>query len=341
MIPVNQNRFLERITMFQPFGKPCCAALLLLAGAATLGGNAAAQNFPTKPIRIVMPFTPGGSTDLLARVIAQKMTEKWGPQNIVDNKPGAATIVATEFMAKSPPDGYTMLFVTTAFAINPSLYKKLPYDTVRDFAPVVLMTSAANVLVAHPALPANSVRELIKIAKTRPGELTYASAGSGTAAHVSIELLQTMAGIKLEHVPYKGIPQASVDVMSGQVSMLITSLPNALPYMKMGKMKALGLTTAKRSAIAPAIPTIAESGVPGYEASGWQGMITVAGTPRDIINKLNAEIVAILQMPDVREKLAADGSEFIGSSPEQFAAHLKSEISKWAKVVQDSGAKVD
>jgi tripartite-type tricarboxylate transporter receptor subunit TctC len=303
--------------------------------------SAHAQSYPARPVRIVMPFTAGGATDLLARVLGQKLTERWGQQVIVDNKPGAGTIVASEYTAKAPPDGYTLLFVTTAFAINPGLYRKLPYDTLADFAPVILISSSANALVAHPSLPANSVRELIRLAKARPGELAYASAGSGTAAHVSVELLQTMAGIKLEHIPYKGIPQASVDVFSGQVPLMITALPNGLPFVRGGKIKALGVTTAKRASIAPDIPTIAEGGVPGYDAGTWQGIVTAAGVPRELVNRLYAEIAAILQMPDVKEKLAADGSELIAAPPDRFAAHLRSEITKWGKVVRESGAKAD
>lgn len=299
-----------------------------------------AQTYPSRPVRIVMPFTAGGSTDLLARVLAQKLTERWGQQTIVENRPGAATIVASEFVAKAPPDGHTLLFVTTAFAINPGLYPKLPYDTLKDFAPVILISTSANTLVAHPALPVSGMGDLIRLAKARPGALAYATAGSGTAAHVSVELLQAMAGIRLEHIPYKGIPQASVDVMSGQVPLMITSLPNALPYVRSGKLKALGITTRTRAAIAPEIPAIAES-VPGYDAATWQGIVTGAGVPRPIVDRLYAEIAAIVQMPDVREKLAAEGSEFVGAPPDRFSAQLRAEIAKWDKVIKASGARPD
>jgi tripartite-type tricarboxylate transporter receptor subunit TctC len=314
------------------------ALLCLITACMTM--PATAQNYPTRTIRLIVPFTAGGASDIQARIIGQKLTERWEQQVIADNRPGGTTVLATELTAKAPADGHTILFVTTAFAINPSL-RKVPYDILRDFAPVIYLSASPNILVAHPSLSINNARDLIRLAKTRPGELNYASAGAGTAAHVSIELLQIMGGIKLTHIPYKGISQAFVDLISGQVSLLVTSPVAALPFVRQGKIKAIAVTTAKRSKAAPEVPTVAEAGIPGYEASGWQGLVAPAGVPRDIVMKLYNEIHSIMQLPEVKERLANDGSEYVGGAPDAFAAHIRTEHAKWAKVVKASGATVD
>ncbi|MBX3664279.1 MAG: tripartite tricarboxylate transporter substrate binding protein [Burkholderiales bacterium] len=299
-----------------------------------------AQTYPARTIRLIVPFTAGGASDIQGRLIAQKLSERWGQQVIVENRPGGTTVLATDMTARAAADGYTILFVTTAFAINPSL-RKVPYDIFSDFSPVIYLSSSPNMLVAHPSVPANNAADLIKLAKARPGELNYASAGAGTAAHVSVELMQIMGGIKLTHIPYKGISQAFLDLMSGQVSLLITSPVAALPFVRQGKIKSIAVTSAKRSSAAPEVPTVAEKGIPGYEASGWQGLVAPAGVPRDIVMKLYNEIHGIMQLSDVKERLASDGSEYVGGTPDSFAAHIKAEHAKWAKVVKASGAKVD
>ena len=315
----------------------------LRAGAALLlftAWTAHGQTYPAKPVRIIVPFTAGGASDVQTRTIGQKLTERWGQQVIADNRPGGTTVLATDLAAKSPPDGYTLLFVTTAFAINPSL-RKVPYDILKNFDPVILLATAPNMLVAHPALPANSVRELVRLAKARPGEINYASAGSGTAAHVSMELLQIMGGIKLTHVPYKGVSQAFIDVMSGQVPLIITSPIAALPFVRQGKLKAISVSTSKRSAAAPDVPTVAESGIPNYEASGWQGIVAPAGVPEAIIQKLHADIDAVLRVPEIAKRFGDDGSEYSGAGPAAFRTHINREFLKWQKVVETSGARVD
>ena len=314
--------------------------VLLCALVLGLAAPAIAQNYPTRTVRLIVPFTPGGGADIQGRALAQKLTERFGQQVIVDNRPGGGTVLATELTAKAPPDGYTILFVTTTFAINASL-RKVPYDIIRDFAPVIHLTSQPNMLVAHPSLPANNPRELIRLAKERPGALTYGSAGAGTAAHVSMELMQMMSGAKLTHVPYKGASQGLLDLMSGEVALFITPPASLLPHIRQGKIKPIAVTTAKRSKSAPSVPTIAEGGLPGYEASAWQGLVAPAGVPRDIIARLNREIDGILRLADVRERIEADGADPVGGSPEAFAAHIRSEHAKWAKVVKVSGAKVD
>ena len=305
-----------------------------------IASTAQAQAYPAKAVRIIVPFTAGGASDVQTRTIGQKLTERWGQQVIADNRPGGTTVLATELAAKARPDGYTLLFVTTAFAINPSL-RKVPYDITKDFDPIILLATAPNMLVAHPALPANSVRDLIRLAKARPGEINYASAGSGTAAHVSMELLQIMGGIKLTHVPYKGVSQAFVDVMSGQVPLIITSPIAALPFVRQGKLKAISVSTLKRSPAAPEVPTVAESGIPGYEASGWQGIVAPVGVPEAIVQKLHDDIDAVLRLPEINKRFSDDGSEYSGAGPAAFRAHISREFSKWHKVVEASGARVD
>jgi tripartite-type tricarboxylate transporter receptor subunit TctC len=297
-----------------------------------------AQNYPARPIRIIVPFPAGGAIDLQARVIGQKLNERWNVPVVVDNRPGAATIVGTEVAAKAPPDGYTLLMITTAFAINPTLYGKIPYDPA-DFTPVIQTGTSPLLLAAHPSLPAKTFRELVALAKQRPDQITYASAGTGTAAHVAVELMNSMAGMKLVHIPYRGLSQAFTEVLAGQVSLMITSTFALMPYVKSGKLKALAVTTPKRTAAAPEVPTVAESGVPGYEASVWQGVATNAGTPADIVAKVNREINTIFTLADVKEKLGSDGAVMAANTPEQFAAHIRKETQKWARVIKDSGAK--
>lgn len=315
----------------------------LLIFSAALGGSATAQStYPVKPIHWIVPYAAGGPSDVLARAIGQKLSERWGQQVVVDNRPGASGIIGSDMVAKAPPDGYTLLMgYVGPIAINISLYGKLPYDPVNDFAPVTLVASSTLMLVAHPSLAVKSLGQLIALAKSKQSMLNFASPGSGSPPHLAGELLNTMASIKMVHIPYKGATPALTDVLAGQVSLGIVALPAAMPHVKAGKLIALGVTSSKRSAFAPDVPTIAESGLGGYEVENWQGVLVPAGTPRDIVNKLNSEILKILQAPEVKNRLYSQGFDTFISTPEEFASYLKTEIVKWGKVVKDSGATAD
>ena len=309
----------------------------LLASAAV----AQAQQYPSKPIRIVVGFAAGGPSDVGARTIAQKLTEKWGQQVIVDIRPGAGGNIATEIVAKAPADGYTLLEPAFAHAVNPFLYSKLPFDAVKDFAPVLLFASIANVLVVHPSIPARSVKELIAFAKTRPGELTAGSAGNGTASHLAVELLNLMGGIKTTHVPYKGLAPAHTELMGGQLSMLFDGIVTGMPAVKAGRLRALGVTTVKRWQGTPDIPTMAEAGLAGFEVNSWYGLLAPAGTPREIIMRLNSEVGRALREPDARERLYSIGAEPMNGTPEEFTAYIAAEMAKWSKVVKTAGIRVE
>ncbi len=316
------------------------AAVLLASCAPVAAALAQAAAYPSRPIRLIVPFAPGGGLEITARSIAQKLTEKRGASIVIDNRPGAATIVGSEIAAKASPDGYTLLMITTTFAINPSLYGKLPYDPVRDFAPVTQINSVPNILVVNPSLAAQSVRELIALAKAQPGRLNYASAGSGTSPHLAAELFRTMAGIELTHIPYKGIPPAVTDVIAGRVTMLMTTTISAAPHVKSGRLRALAVTSPQRLAAMPDVPAIAET-VPGYEADAFQGMVAPAGVPKEIVRQLAGDIAAIIRLPEVRERISADGAAPVGSTPAAFAAFLGKEMLKWGKAVKESGARPD
>ena len=299
------------------------------------------QDYPSKPIRVVVPFPAGGGTDIVTRMVAQKLGESLRASFVIDNRSGAGGTIGTEIAAKSPADGYTLVAVSGSHAINPSLYKKLAYDSVRDFAPVTMLVSGPGLLVVHPSVPAKTVKELIALAKSKPGQLNYASAGSGTPPHLAAELFKTMAGVDIVHVPYKGNTPAFLDLVSGQVSLSFPTIPSAIPHVRAGKLRALAVTSRERSRVAPEIPTVAESGLPGYNTSSWFGMLAPAGTPASVILKLHQEIAKVLQLPDIREKLLNQGLEPVGSTPEEFAAAIRVEIDKWAKVVKASGAKAE
>ena len=309
---------------------------------ATVATGAWAQAYPNKPIRIVVPFPAGGATDILARAVAQKLTEAWGQPVIVDNRPGAGGNIGSELVAHSAPDGYTLEMGTVGtHAINASLYSKMPYDHIKDFAPVILVAGVPNVLEVNPSLPVNSVQELIAYAKANPGKLNFASSGNGTSIHLSGELFKVMTGVQMTHVPYKGSAPALQDLIGGQVQLMFDNLPPSLPQIKSGKLRALAVTSATRSSALPDIPTVAESGLPGFEASSWFGILAPAGTPPAIIAKLNAEIAKWLTSPEAKEKMLALGANIGGGSPEDFAKHIAVETAKWQKVVKASGAKVD
>ena len=312
---------------------------LALALLAVTAGTASAQSYPNRAIRMLVPSTPGGSVDTLARTVAPKLAEKWGQQVVVDNRAGAGGAIAGELLAKAPPDGYTLMMGTiAATATNVSL-QKVNYDPLRDFAPVTLVATQNLMLVVHPSVPAKSVKDIIALAKAKPGQLSFASAGNGTGGHLSGELFKLLAGIDLLHIPYKGVAPALVDVVAGQVSMTFASLLSGTPHYKSGRLRAYAVTGAKRSAALPELPTMQEAGVKGYESSAWYGVLAPAGTPADIVNKLNAEIVGILKQPETNERLSQEGAEPVGNTPAQFGAHIKSEIEKWRKVIRAAGIK--
>ena len=298
--------------------------------------------YPSAPIRIIVPFTAGGSADIFARVIGAKMSEAWSQQVVIDNRAGSGGVIGSEIAAKATPDGYTLMMgITANIAINPALYKKLPYDPVRDFAPVTLVASAPYVLVVSPTLAATTAQEFLALAKARPGELNYASMGNGSAGHLTVELLTAMAGIKLTHIPYKAIGSVLTDLGSGQVQVFFLGMLSAQAQLKGGKLRALAVTGSKRSPMLPDLPTIAEAGVRGYEVTGWYGVFAPSGTPRRIVLRLNAEIARVLKLPDVSQRLTAEGAEIMVNTPEQFAAFIKAEMAKWSKAVKLSGATAD
>jgi len=316
--------------------------LLLTILAASIPALAVAQGYPSRPIHVINPFAAGGPVDLLARAVGQKLHESWGQPVIVETRAGAAGNIGIEYVAKQPADGYTLLVMPTGNAVvNPHLYPKLPYDTLRDFAPVTLLATVENILVVHPGVNANSVRELIALAKASPGRITYSSPGVGSQAHIAGEMLKLMAGIDIVHVPYKGMAPALSDLLGGQVSMMVVSMSSGLKQAQAGKVRALGVASLQRSQAAPALATIAEQGLPGFEAISWYALMAPAGTPADIVGKIAAEAGRALRNPEVRERLQALGADPVGSSPAELSAMLKHELARWADFVRKTGIKAE
>ena len=305
-------------------------------------GPASAQSYPQKPVRIVVGVPAGGTTDVVARLLGHKLGELLGQQVVIENRGGAGGNIGAELVAKAPPDGYTLFLATIGtMAINPSLYSKMPFDTLRDFAAISQLTSMPQLLVVHPSVPVKTVKELIAYAKSRPGQLTFASGGGGTAIHLAGELFKTMAGVEMVHVAYKGGGPAMTELIGGQVSLMFDQILTALPHVQSGKLRGLAVTTGKRSPAAPQIPTIAEAALPGYAVTTWHGLLAPAGTPREIVNRLSSEAAKALQNPDIRDRFAAQGVDPVSSTPEQFSALMKSELEKWRKVIAASGTKID
>jgi len=311
----------------------------VLPGAALAQG--AAEAYPARPVRVIVGLAPGGATDIQTRLFAQKLSDSLGRPFVVENRTGAGGTVAYAHVAKSPPDGYTLLGVAGGYTITPVVYSKLPYDPVKDFAPISLVAQAPFLLLTHPSLPVKSVKDLLALARARPGALDCASAGHGTSTHMAFELFKVLSGVRITHVPYKGTGQSLVDAMSGQVHMLFGNVLSSLPHVKAGRLRALGVTTAGRSAVLPDLPTIAESGVPGYENSTWHGWLAPAGTPPAILTRLNAELVKSTRSPDVVDRLAPDGGEPVGSTPEQFSRHIAEELARWGKLVKETGIRFE
>ena len=324
---------------------PIWATVTVWLAAPTLAGTMlpalAADPWPAKPVRFIVGPGPNSGTDIVARAIAQRLTERVGQSVIVENRPGAGGTLAAAAVARSAPDGYTLHFASGSLVIHPALYRKLPYDVVRDLAPVVRIGIVPQVLIVHPSLPAGNVRELIALAKRRPGQINYGSGGVGSTNHLASELLQSMAGIRLAHVPYKGAGPAAVDLIAGQIEMLFTSAVNALQHSRNGRVRALAVSTAQRSAALPDIPTVAESGVPGYESMTWYGLLAPAGTPREVIDRLYRETSAVVRLPDILARLTADGVEAATGTPEQFAAQIRSELARIAKIVREANIQVE
>ena len=322
--------------------RPGRAGVLLGAGMLLLCSGAEAAStpsYPTRPVRLVVPSSPGGGTDIVGRIVAHRLAEQFGQQVVVDNRAGAGTIIGNDIVAKATPDGYTLLMGLSTLAINPSMFKKLPYEATRDFAPVSLVTTVPNILAVHPTVAATSVQQLIALVRDKPGSLLCGTAGEGTSPHLSAELFRNMARIQWQYVPYKGSGMGIVALLAGEVGAMFPSVPTAAQYVKAGRLRGLGVTTARRAQVLPDVPTIAEAGLPGYEATQWFGVLAPRGTPRAIIDLLHREIVRALAAPDVRARIAAEGGEIVGGTPEQFAAYLESETRKWADVTRAAGIK--
>ena len=319
----------------------CLFVVLLACGTAfPLAASAQASAYPNKPVRVVVGVPPGGATDLVARLVAEQLSKQTGQQFVVDNRGGAGGNIGAENVAKSPPDGYTLFIGPIGtMAINPFVYAKMPFDSVKDFAPISQLTSIPIVMAVNPSVPAKDVREFIAYAKANPGKVNFGSGGNGTQSHISGVMLNSLAGIDMTHIPYKGNGPAMVDLLAGRVSVMFDQISSALPHIRAGKLNAIGVTTAKRSAVAPDIPTLAETGLPTFEATTWHGLLAPAGTPRDIVAKLNAETVKALSSPELIEKFKANGIDPVSSSPEQFAALIKSELQRWGDVVKAAGVK--
>jgi len=316
--------------------------LLVLALAAGFASLTSAQPYPTKPIKLVAPSTPGDAPDVIARLVADKLSTALGQQVVVENRPGAGGVVGSDYVAKAVPDGYTLIMGNAgSHGINAAVYSKLPYDIQRDFAPVSQVAVAPNVMVINPSVPASTVAEFIAYAKANPGKLSYASGGNGSSAHMSMELFKSMSGIDIQHVPYKGSSPALTDVVSGEVVAFIGNMPPTVPLIKAGKLRAIAVTTKSRSALMPELPTITEAGLPGFETVAWFGVLAPAGTPPEVVNRLSAEIAKIAKSPEIREKLVAMGAEPVGSTPEEFKAVIDRDIAKWKPLAQKVGIKID
>ena len=303
-------------------------------------GNAIAQQFPTKPVRMVVHLAAGGSTDIVARAIAQKLTPIWGQQVLVDNRPGGATVIGTEIVAKSPPDGHTLLVAAAPLVINTVLMSKLPYE-LADFAPITLVNTTALVLILHPNVPAKSVQELIRLAKSQPGKLNYGSSSIGGAGHLSGELFNTMAGVKMAHVPYKGNTPALADLLGGHIDLLFNGLTSASPLVRSGRVRALAVTSRERSPLFPDLPTVSESGLKGFESVAWVGLLAPAKTPASVIAKINQDVVGVVLSPEIKERLKAEGADAVGSTPAQYAKFMQEEVVRWGKVIKFAGVKAE
>ncbi len=297
----------------------------------------AAETYPVKPIRYIIPYATGGGTDILGRILAQKLSERIGQQVLVDNRPGAGSIVGSELLVKAPPDGYTMMTANIAHGANPYLHKTLPYNTARDFTPVALLALLPSVLVVHPSVPARSVKEFIALAKSKPGQLSYGTAGSGSANHLTMELFKVVTGTNIVHIPYKGGGPAGVDLVAGQIQAMFITVPPSLAYVRAGRLRALGLSGKKRSGALPDTPTVIEAGVPGFEVYEWQGVVVPLATPQPVVDRLNREINAVLELPDVRERIVGLGADVAGGSAAQFAEHIRKELELWRKAISQAG----
>ena len=315
-------------------GLTVCAAVCVLCASA-------AENFPSRPVRMIVPYAAGGGADIVGRLIAQRLSEDWRQQVVIDNRAGASGNIGTEIAARAPADGHTLLLIGPNHTVNVSLYSKLAFDPLKDFAPVSLVTSAPYLLVVNAAVPINSVKDLIVLAKARPGKILYGSAGNGTAGHLGMELIKTMAGIDMVHIPYKGSTPVLTDLLAGQVSVAFDNVLSSASHVKAGRLRAIAVSTLKRSSAMPDVPSVAEAGLPGFEVTVWQGILAPAGTPKPIVDMLNAAIVSALKRPDMKERMAAHGAEVIGSTPQAFASFMRSDLVKWAKVVKDSSARLD
>ena len=326
---------MERRLLYRPFVSFASFVFVLLA----ISGAAQAQAYPSRTVRLVVPFAAGGSTDIIGRTVGQKLNELWGQPVVVENRPGGSTVIGTDVVAKSPPDGYTLLVTPAPFTIVPSLTTKLPYDPAKDFEPITLINTTPLVLVVNPGVPAKSVKELIALAKSRPGALNYGSSGSGGTNHLAGELFNVVTGVKMVHIPYKGNAPALIDLAGGHVDLLFNGLTSAMPLIRSGKARPLAVTSIARTGTLPELPTLDELGLKGFQAVAWNGLTAPARTPRDIILKVNADVLKIIRSPELIERLRAEGSDPVGSTPAEFAAFLREEIARWEKVIRLAGVK--